>query len=130
MFIKKYKKRIKGFTLTELMITVAIVVVLSMIAYPIYQDYIGKSKTAEGYTLLSQIRDSQLAYYNEYEYFYTGNKSYFGINTNVNQYFKIFSYKCANNKADFTAIATYVVTEYINKYVTLVYNLTNGATYI
>ncbi|MBQ3834151.1 MAG: pilin [Elusimicrobia bacterium] len=64
MKIKKLKTN--GFTLVELAITVAIIVILSSISVPIYKDYIGKSKMAEGYTLLSSIRNAQMEYYNEY----------------------------------------------------------------
>lgn len=44
--MKKYVQ--KGFTLIELMITVAIVGILSAIALPAYQDYVARSQVSEG----------------------------------------------------------------------------------
>jgi type IV pilus assembly protein PilA len=42
------KKNVKGFTLIELMIVVAIVAILAAIALPAYQNYIKRSKVTEG----------------------------------------------------------------------------------
>lgn len=50
----KITRRLKnGFTLIELMITVAIVGVLGSVAIPSYQDYVARSQVAEGLSLLS-----------------------------------------------------------------------------
>jgi len=40
-------RRAKGFTLIELMITVAVVAILATIAMPSYQDYVRKSRRAQ-----------------------------------------------------------------------------------
>lgn len=52
--MKGYKQR--GFTLIELMITVAIVGILAAFALPAYQDYILKSQVAEAYLLMEKVK--------------------------------------------------------------------------
>ena len=44
----------KGFTLIELMITVAIVAILAAIAYPSYTEYVMRSRRVEGQNLLNE----------------------------------------------------------------------------
>lgn len=51
-----------GFTLIELMITVAIVGILAAIAYPSYQDSVRKGKRAEGRTALIDFMQQQERY--------------------------------------------------------------------
>lgn len=43
----------KGFTLIEIMIVLAIVGILSAIAFPAYQDYVKRGKLADGFSALS-----------------------------------------------------------------------------
>ena len=54
--------RRRGFTLIELMITVAIVGILAAIAYPAYQDSVRKGKRAEGRTALIDFAQQQERY--------------------------------------------------------------------
>lgn len=49
--MKLRKKHLSGFTLIELMITVAIIAILVAIAFPAYQDYTIRSEAAEGLSL-------------------------------------------------------------------------------
>lgn len=55
----------RGFTLIELMITVAIVGILAAIAYPAYQDSILKGRRAEGRTALLNLLQQQERYYTQ-----------------------------------------------------------------
>lgn len=55
----------RGFTLIELMITVAIVGVLATVAYPAYQDSVRKGKRAEGRTALLDFMQQQERYFTQ-----------------------------------------------------------------
>ncbi len=57
--MQKHLRHASGFTLIELMITVAIVGILSAIAYPSFMEYIYKSRRAEGIAALAQIQQAQ-----------------------------------------------------------------------
>lgn len=52
-------KRMRGFTLIELMIAVAIVAILATIVYPSYQDSIRKSRRADAITSLLAVQQAQ-----------------------------------------------------------------------
>lgn len=57
--MQKPLRHANGFTLIELMVTVAIVGILGAIAYPSFVEYIRKSRRAEGISALSQIQQAQ-----------------------------------------------------------------------
>lgn len=79
----------RGFTLIELMITVAIVAILAAVALPAYNDYITRSKFAEATTNLSQLRVKM-------EQFYQDNRSYAGgpCTPDANVQIKYFDFGC------------------------------------
>lgn len=60
MRINKYKN---GFTLIELMITVAIVGILTAIALPAYQDYTARAQLSEGLSLASGAKPAVAEYH-------------------------------------------------------------------
>jgi type IV pilus assembly protein PilE len=62
MFIFK-RKSIKGFTLIEVMITVAIVAILASIALPSYTSYIARAKRADARTQLLQAAQFMQRFY-------------------------------------------------------------------
>ena len=64
--------RVRGFTLIELMIVVAVVAILAAIAYPSYQDQIRKSRRA-------QAKADLVEYAGLAERFHTTNNTYVGF---------------------------------------------------
>lgn len=56
-------KKNQGFTLIELMITIAIIGIISAIALPSYSSYMKKSRRADAKVGLSKIADKQERYY-------------------------------------------------------------------
>ncbi len=58
-------KRYNGFTLIELVITIAILGVLTAVSYPSYKDYILKTKRAQALTTLHDIRMNYENYFIE-----------------------------------------------------------------
>lgn len=60
--ILSYKKR-GGFTIIELMIVLVILGVLAAVAVPAYQDYVVRSKIAEGMNLINVAKTAVVEYY-------------------------------------------------------------------
>ncbi len=79
------KNKSMGFTLIELMITVAIIGVLGAIAYPSYQDSVRKSRRAEGRSAMMEVLQQQ-------ERYMTQNNTYLPFaDTATSSVFKNFS---------------------------------------
>ena len=68
------KKEIRGFTLIELMIAVAIIGILASIAYPTYLNYITEARRAEAKAIMLDIQISQERY-RSYQSTYAANLS-------------------------------------------------------
>ncbi len=140
------KKNSKGFTLVELVITIAIVIILSVVSVPIYRGYTDKAKMAEGYSLLGLILSAQKSYFSEYGNFlksvnsssgadkFTANETVLGIDARGNKYFTSFfvGYSGIDHSVYFRAAV--IKPESLrsnadNSYLVLRYWVTSGATY-
>lgn len=66
---ESYRVRIKGFTLIELMITIAIVAILAAVALPAYTSYVARARRADARTQLMQVAQFM-------QRFYAANDSY------------------------------------------------------
>ena len=136
-------KRLKGFTLVELVITIAIVIILSLVSVPIYRNYIDKAVYTEGHALLGTILSAQKAYYSEYGKFFisrnngstmTSYEPVLGIDARGNKYFTKFEAGAAPTTFDYTYsfyAETYKPDEYRQnglRQISLWYNITSGVT--
>jgi prepilin-type N-terminal cleavage/methylation domain-containing protein len=65
------RSTVRGFTLIELMITVAIIGILAAVAIPVYRSYIISSKAGEAVSVLEGIREKEEAYFAMYRRYTT-----------------------------------------------------------
>jgi len=71
-----YKKSTLGFSLLELMVATAILVIIGAIAYPSYLSYMNQTRRADGQTALLDLS-------NRMERYFTMNNSYVGATLNT-----------------------------------------------
>ncbi len=121
--------KIKGFTFPEVIITIAIVGILSMVAVPVYKGYVRKSISTEGKALLAEVNAAEQIYYARNGIFYStvsngagDDRLLLGVNAEKNKYFTSYVVKDVRRDGDdwvFTA-----TTEHGGKAMTLRGSLT------
>jgi prepilin-type N-terminal cleavage/methylation domain len=97
----------RGFTLIEVLITVAIVAILASIAYPSYTEYITRGKLQEATSTLSEFRVKMEQHYQDNRRYDNGTAGTCGVAMPALKY---FTYTCASADASGPGDQTFVLT--------------------
>ncbi|PAS97679.1 MAG: fimbrial assembly protein [Candidatus Dactylopiibacterium carminicum] len=95
-----------GFTLVELMITVAIIGVLAAIAYPAYQDYVTRSRLVDATNALSTLRAKMEQHYQDNRTYLTSGSYTAPCKSSANQTAGTFTISCSLTDTTYTITAT------------------------
>jgi type IV pilus assembly protein PilE len=63
--LQGFKKRMRGFTLIELMIVMVVIAILASIAYPAYTSHLKKGRRAQAQAFLMNIAQRQQQYFTD-----------------------------------------------------------------
>ena len=102
-----------GFTITELSITLIIIIILALIIIPAYRGYVKRGIATEGKALLNEINAAEQIYYARRGRFFVGTEGQqygasFGVDTRRNKYFTSYIVSTsAANAGTYTAILKY-----------------------
>jgi type IV pilus assembly protein PilE len=64
-------KKTIGFTLVEMMVVVAVIAILSAIAFPAYSNFVQRSRRVEGQTLINRVMQAQEKFFSTYNRYTT-----------------------------------------------------------
>ncbi len=81
--------KLKGFTLVELLIALAILAILAVIAIPSYNTYVMKTRRGEGIGTLNSIQLAQEKYRTYNTTYGTLAQAYGGVSTTANGYYNL-----------------------------------------
>lgn len=103
------EKKLKGFTLMELMVAVAIVGILAAISYPSYTEYVARSNRTEGQRELLRIANLMEQHFLDNRT-YTSDLTKLGLNestyiTEPNKYYSIDAKNVSSSGYTLTATA-------------------------
>ena len=101
-------RKVSGFTLIELMITVVVVAILAAIAVPSYIQYIQRGKISEAISNLSSTRLQLEKYYADNHMYGTGNTC--GVTMPSGADAKYFTITCVSGNANTIGDQTYTIT--------------------
>ena len=113
--IKPSRRHDAGFTLIEVMITVAIVAMLAAIAMPAYQNYSRRGQLSDAFTTLSDMRVKLEQYYQDNKFYGNASNSTTcpqlpGYNTAFPVTTPYFTVTCGPGTAAATPLQTFVIT--------------------
>jgi type IV pilus assembly protein PilE len=104
----KQKARLRGFTLIEVMIVVAIAGILVAIAFPSYREYVLRGNRTQGQTLLVEAAARQERFYAQNSAYVTDNANKGNLQVNEGNYddFYVLSVGTAVGDGGYTLTAT------------------------